>query len=172
MLIHMLKPKLESLHRTHERQRLRETIPNALHEGVGRDACGVIGTIRKTGFPSHGNVKRALESLTQMAHRSGEVRGEGDGCGIQTDIPKKLWKAWLTEAGIQASTVDETGFFVAHLFIPVNVNPRDVLDHIRANTMKFGSLCALGGFTPYPVMSAMTYFPDDFNPKPLAVAAE
>jgi formate dehydrogenase iron-sulfur subunit len=30
------------------------------------------------------------------------------------------------------------------------------------NTMKFGSLCALGGFTPYPVMSALTHFPDDF----------
>ena len=29
-------------------------------------------------------------------------------------------------------------------------------------TMKFGSLCALGGFTPYPVMSALTRFPDDF----------
>jgi formate dehydrogenase iron-sulfur subunit len=30
------------------------------------------------------------------------------------------------------------------------------------NTMKSGSLCALGGFTPYPVMSAITHFPDDF----------
>ncbi|MDQ2066219.1 NADH-ubiquinone oxidoreductase-F iron-sulfur binding region domain-containing protein [Xinfangfangia sp. CPCC 101601] len=30
------------------------------------------------------------------------------------------------------------------------------------NTMKLGSLCALGGFTPYPVMSAVTHFPDDF----------
>ena len=30
------------------------------------------------------------------------------------------------------------------------------------NTMKLGSLCALGGFTPYPVMSALTHFPDDF----------
>ena len=29
-------------------------------------------------------------------------------------------------------------------------------------TMKAGSLCALGGFTPYPVMSAVTHFPDDF----------
>jgi formate dehydrogenase iron-sulfur subunit len=29
-------------------------------------------------------------------------------------------------------------------------------------TMKDGSLCALGGFTPYPVMSALTRFPDDF----------
>ena len=32
-----------------------------------------------------------------------------------------------------------------------------------AETMKFGSLCALGGFTPYPVMSAITNFPDDFT---------
>ncbi|WP_299844767.1 NADH-quinone oxidoreductase subunit NuoF [uncultured Paracoccus sp.] len=29
-------------------------------------------------------------------------------------------------------------------------------------TMKDGSLCALGGFTPFPVMSALTQFPDDF----------
>jgi len=40
------------------------------------------------------------------------------------------------------------------------------------NTMKFGSLCALGGFTPYPVMSAMTHFPEDFVPTPLVEAAE
>lgn len=40
------------------------------------------------------------------------------------------------------------------------------------NTMKFGSLCALGGFTPYPVMSAMTHFPEDFAPTPFADAAE
>ncbi len=29
-------------------------------------------------------------------------------------------------------------------------------------TMKFGSLCALGGFTPYPVMSAIRHWPEDF----------
>lgn len=38
-------------------------------------------------------------------------------------------------------------------------------------TMKDGSLCALGGFTPFPVMSALTSFPDDFN-KPRMEAAE
>ncbi|WP_430444994.1 NADH-ubiquinone oxidoreductase-F iron-sulfur binding region domain-containing protein [Sphingorhabdus contaminans] len=32
-----------------------------------------------------------------------------------------------------------------------------------SETMKFGSLCALGGFTPYPVMSAITHFPEDFR---------
>jgi formate dehydrogenase iron-sulfur subunit len=32
-----------------------------------------------------------------------------------------------------------------------------------SETMKFGSLCALGGFTPYPVMSAIRHFPEDFR---------
>jgi len=38
-------------------------------------------------------------------------------------------------------------------------------------TMKFGSLCALGGFTPYPVMSAITHFPEDFAAKAREQAA-
>ena len=50
---------------------------------------------------------------------------------------------------------------------------REILEDL-CNTMKFGSLCALGGFTPYPVMSALTHFPEDFVPRlPAArVAAE
>jgi formate dehydrogenase iron-sulfur subunit len=40
-------------------------------------------------------------------------------------------------------------------------------------TMKFGSLCALGGFTPYPVLSALRHFPQDFGIDPaLPEAAE
>jgi formate dehydrogenase iron-sulfur subunit len=35
---------------------------------------------------------------------------------------------------------------------------RDLCD-----TMKHGSLCALGGFTPYPVLSALDHFPEDFG---------
>ena len=34
------------------------------------------------------------------------------------------------------------------------------------HTLKFGSLCALGGFTPYPVLSAITHFPEDFGITP------
>jgi formate dehydrogenase iron-sulfur subunit len=54
-------------------------------------------------------------------------------------------------------------------------------DHADANiavledlchTMKFGSLCALGGFTSYPVMSALKYFPEDFGAAPRLQAAE
>jgi formate dehydrogenase iron-sulfur subunit len=36
--------------------------------------------------------------------------------------------------------------------------------------MKFGSLCALGGFVPYPVMSAVRHFREDFAPRALAAA--
>jgi formate dehydrogenase iron-sulfur subunit len=39
------------------------------------------------------------------------------------------------------------------------------------NTLKFGSLCALGGFTPYPVMSALKFFPEDFTARLPAEAA-
>ena len=41
------------------------------------------------------------------------------------------------------------------------------------NTMLAGSLCALGGMTPFPVLSALKHFPQDFGlgPDGLAVAA-
>lgn len=34
-----------------------------------------------------------------------------------------------------------------------------------SDTMLNGSLCALGGMTPYPVLSAMNHFPEDFGAK-------
>ena len=55
--------------------------------------------------------------------------------------------------------------------------PRDVEDEIAllrdlCDTMKHGSLCALGGFTPYPVLSALDHFPEDFGTPPAAAAVE
>ncbi|MDR6952627.1 formate dehydrogenase iron-sulfur subunit [Ancylobacter sp. 3268] len=38
-------------------------------------------------------------------------------------------------------------------------------------TMKLGSLCALGGFTPYPVLSALTHFPEEFGDTPRRLEA-
>ena len=40
------------------------------------------------------------------------------------------------------------------------------------DTMKLGSLCALGGFTPYPVMSALDHFLEDFGGADVRRAAE
>jgi formate dehydrogenase iron-sulfur subunit len=39
-------------------------------------------------------------------------------------------------------------------------------------TLKLGSLCALGGFTPYPVMSALRHFPEDFMGREKLAAQE
>ncbi len=52
--------------------------------------------------------------------------------------------------------------------IIAGVNVDANLDLLRdlCHTMKFGSLCALGGFIPYPVMSALTHFPEDFRSVP------
>ena len=44
-----------------------------------------------------------------------------------------------------------------------NVSANLALIADLSETMKFGSLCALGGFTPYPVMSAIKHFPEDFG---------
>jgi formate dehydrogenase iron-sulfur subunit len=39
-------------------------------------------------------------------------------------------------------------------------------------TLRLGSLCALGGFTPYPVLSALRHFPEDFMGGEKRVAKE
>ncbi|HKM60851.1 MAG TPA: NADH-quinone oxidoreductase subunit NuoF [Acidisphaera sp.] len=39
-------------------------------------------------------------------------------------------------------------------------------------TMKYGSLCALGGFTPFPVLSALDHFPEDFAAPAMPAAAD
>ena len=45
----------------------------------------------------------------------------------------------------------------------VDVEANIALLNDLCETMKFGSLCALGGFTPYPVLSALNHFPEDFR---------
>ncbi len=53
-----------------------------------------------------------------------------------------------------------------------NVEGEIALLEDLCNTMKFGSLCALGGFAPYPVLSALRHFPEDFHRKSVPAAAE
>jgi glutamate synthase (NADPH/NADH) large chain len=82
------------------------------------DACALIANVRKKGGASHGNVKRTIEALMMMAHRSGIVDGEGDGCGLLTDIPRRLWAARLIEAGLFEAVTTHPRFFVGHFMIP------------------------------------------------------
>jgi glutamate synthase (NADPH) large chain len=83
-----------------------------------RDACAIIATVKRDGRPSHGNVKRTLEALTKMGHRTGEIAGEGDGAGIQTDIPREIWRRHLESRGLIGATVDHPYFTVSHILLP------------------------------------------------------
>jgi len=85
-----------------------------------RDACAIISYINKAGRPTHGNVQRTIEALIKMGHRAGEINGEGDGCGILTDIPRQIWAEILSDAGISPELATAPGFAVGHLMIGRN----------------------------------------------------
>ncbi len=96
-------------------------------------ACALIANVRKTGEASHGNVKRTLEALMKMGHRSGDINGEGDGCGLMTDIPRRLWTTYLEEAGRPGWLAEDRRFFVAHLMIPKAEEKR--ADELKAHIL-------------------------------------
>lgn len=82
------------------------------------DACALLTAIRKDGLPSHAIVTDAVAALVKMVHRSGDVDGEGDGCGVQLDLPRRLWQRLLSEAGADPALVKHPNFAVGHLFLP------------------------------------------------------
>ncbi|MEB3103898.1 glutamate synthase-related protein [Ferviditalea candida] len=82
------------------------------------DSCGVICIIEKNGKPSRDNVQKTIDALVKMEHRSGFIDGEGDGCGILTDIPRQLWKKRLSDAGLDGKLVHDDKFVIAHIFVP------------------------------------------------------
>ena len=52
---------------------------------------------------------------------------------------------------------------------PTTTHPREQQVHLLRDlceTMLYGSLCAMGGMTPYPVMSALNHYPHDFGIEP------
>lgn len=82
------------------------------------DGCAIICFCNRNGRPTHGNVQRTIEALVKMGHRAGEINGEGDGCGVLTDIPRLLWREALAEAGHPADLADSPSFALAHLLVP------------------------------------------------------
>ncbi len=85
---------------------------------IEHDSCGVICIIEKNGVPSPDNVQKTIEALVKMEHRSGFIDGEGDGCGILTDIPRALWAKRLLEAGLDSELAQDPRFSIAHIFVP------------------------------------------------------
>ena len=81
------------------------------------DACGIYASVRKDATPSHEPIELALPALQKMLHRAGNVDGEGDGCGLMLDIPRKIWAEEVRSGGHDPSLTLDDHFAVAHIFI-------------------------------------------------------
>jgi glutamate synthase domain-containing protein 1 len=57
----------------------------------GKDACAIYASVRKDATPNHAPIELAIPALQKMLHRAGNVDGEGDGCGMLVDIPRRIW---------------------------------------------------------------------------------
>ncbi len=99
--------------------------------GAEHDACALILSVRKRGESTYGTLKRALGALANMGHRTGFVDGEGDGAGVQTDIPRELWARRLSRTGLRASLATDPRFWVGHLFIPRALDLQGVRDRLH-----------------------------------------
>ncbi|SFL64392.1 glutamate synthase (NADPH/NADH) large chain [Desulfomicrobium norvegicum] len=85
-----------------------------------RDACAIIAFVDKRGRATHANIVKTIDALKKMAHRSGDINSEGDGCGILTDIPRSIWGQRLEDAGLSRHLSESRGFFVGHFFLPMD----------------------------------------------------
>ncbi|HYY73225.1 MAG TPA: hypothetical protein VE662_00265, partial [Solirubrobacterales bacterium] len=82
-----------------------------------RDACAIYASVRKDATPRREPVELALANLQKMLHRAGNVDGEGDGCGILVDLPRKLWAEEVRAGGHSPALALDPAFAVAHVFI-------------------------------------------------------
>lgn len=98
--------------------------------GPEHDSCAIIINVRKGGQGTYGTLKRALGSLVLMGHRTGFVDGEGDGAGVQTDIPRQIWAKTLGQAGLRTSMATDPRFWVGHCFIPHDADLIEISDAI------------------------------------------
>src|SRR5687767_12730633 len=106
-----------------------DTTPEAPY-GMEHDACALIVSVRKRGEGTYGTLKRALGALAHMGHRTGFVDGEGDGAGIQTDIPRQLWARTLVKCGLRSTLATDARFWVGHCFIPKDADLPELADEM------------------------------------------
>jgi glutamate synthase (NADPH/NADH) large chain len=82
-----------------------------------KDACAIYASVRKDATPSHEPIERAIPALQKMLHRAGNVDGEGDGCGLLLDIPRRIWAEEVRSGGHDPSLTLDDAFAVAHVFV-------------------------------------------------------
>lgn len=102
------------------------------------DSCGIVAVIEKNGKPSYKNLQKNIDALVKMNHRSGFINGEGDGSGVLTDIPRKIWENRLKDKGLNPEMAYSPSFVVGHLFIDSSVDSiEDTKQEIRNKFSSF-----------------------------------
>ncbi|MDE0317782.1 MAG: glutamate synthase large subunit [Candidatus Poribacteria bacterium] len=92
-----------------------------MHEHLyEKDACGVGFIANRSGSQSHAILEMAIQAVTNLTHR-GAVAADaktGDGAGILTQIPEKLFKKELEALGVNLNSINDLA--VGMIFLPGN----------------------------------------------------
>ena len=104
-----------------------------------KDACAIYASVRKDATPSHAPIELAIPALQKMLHRAGNVDGEGDGCGLMLDLPRKIWAEEVRSGGHDPSLTLDDAFAVAHIFVERSQDLEKIQHDAR-------ELLAQGGF--------------------------
>jgi glutamate synthase (ferredoxin) len=83
-----------------------------------RDACGVGFIVYRDGRATHQLVEQALIALDCMEHRGAcsADRDSGDGSGVMTVLPQKMFQSWFAENNLSIPAKEEWG--VGMVFLP------------------------------------------------------
>ncbi|CAM3988915.1 Formate dehydrogenase beta subunit [Novosphingobium lubricantis] len=133
-------------------------------------ADGLIGHAGITVFDDGADM--SAQARFAMAFCAAESCGKCTPCRIGSTRGVELIDRIRARSGREADKVE-----TLPQMHNINKAARHLSDEIAlledlCETMKFGSLCALGGFTPYPVLSALRHWPEDFGAEQGRQAAE
>ena len=130
-------PRHQAVQRFSSTQAYRPLRPPATVED--KDACGIYASVTKGARPTHAAIPTALIALEKMLHRAGNIDGEGDGCGVLLDIPRKIWAEEIRAGGHASRLALDERFAVMHVMIPrKSGRVADVQEQARALMSKVG----------------------------------
>jgi glutamate synthase (ferredoxin) len=109
-----------------------------------RDACGVGFIASGAGTATHKLIEQALSALSCLEHRGGcsADQDSGDGAGLMTAIPWKLFESWFADAEISMPPTDQLG--VGMVFLPQDANLANTAREIVEDVLRQQDLTVLG----------------------------
>ncbi|MFC5464234.1 glutamate synthase large subunit [Lederbergia graminis] len=108
------------------------------------DACGIAMLANIKGNKSHSIVSQALTALERLDHRGGRGADNrlGDGAGILTEIPHRLFQLEQEAAG--EASLEKGKYGVGMLFLPQQLEARQRSEALIESTIKAEGLQVIG----------------------------